>query len=394
MIEPLLRLVLAPDIGPTLAHKLLQRLGSPEAIFAAPRSELLAMGGMGEKRVAALLASTPREAEAEAKRAEKLGVDLISFDSDRYPSALKDLPYPPLVLYVKGTLIEQDRLALSVVGPRKPSDYARIMVTTLVPPISARGITIVSGLAYGIDAEAHRAALDCGGRTVAVLGQGLDTPIYPSANRRLARRILDLERGAILSVFPFSTEPEAGNFPHRNQIIAALSLGTLVIEAGEKSGALITATHANELGRTVMCCPGDANRASARGSNRLIADGAALIQKSDDILETMANDLRTARLTLAETEDATAPEPRTSPEEPGAPQPSDPAPTATATPLSDPVALRIRELLSGDHRPIDFIIEGCAQSGFAHGEVVQRLLTMELTGSLRQLPGGIFALVE
>ena len=118
MIEPLLRLVLAPDIGPTLAHKLLQRLGSPEAIFAAPRRELLAMGGMGEKRVAALLASTPREAEAEAKRAEKLGVDLISFDSDRYPSALKDLPYPPLVLYVKGTLIEQDRLALSVVGPR------------------------------------------------------------------------------------------------------------------------------------------------------------------------------------------------------------------------------------------------------------------------------------
>jgi DNA processing protein len=164
----------------------------------------------------------------------------------------------------------------------------------LVPPLCARGLTIVSGLAQGIDAEAHAAALGAGGRTLAVLGQGLDTPLYPSSNRSLANRIVQEDLGAILSIFPLATTPQPQLYPQRNEVLAALALGVLVVEADRRSGTLITARHAADFGKTVMACPGDADRATAEGSNRLLTEGAALIQSSDDILEALAPDIRSA----------------------------------------------------------------------------------------------------
>lgn len=384
MVEGWIRLSLAPDIGPKIAHQLLAQFGSPEAIFAAERSRLLAVGVMGEKRVESLLNRAARdEALKEIQRAAKHGIDLIAIDDERYPENLRALSHPPLVLYVQGELRPEDRIALAVVGPRHPSQYARIMANTLIPPLCARGITIVSGLAAGVDAESHLAAIDSGGRTIAVLGHGLDVSIYPSTNRALATRILRENLGAIVSVFPLGTKPEAGNFPHRNEIIAGISLGALIIEAGEKSGALITAAHSAELGRAVMACPGDATRANSRGSNRLIGEGAGLVQCSDDVLHCVGGELRRARMEMGMDEESETSETGGSPAA-GPAQPKS-RPTGELEGL-------IWDMLEAEHRPIDWILNECAASGFNQSEVVHKLLLMEMGGLVQQLPGRVFML--
>ncbi len=232
--------------------------------------------------------------------------------------------------------------------------------------LAAHGLTIVSGLAYGIDAEAHRAALDAGGRTLAVLGQGLGTPLYPHTNARLGERIVKEERGALLSVFPLATGSNPGHFPLRNEIMAGLSLGTLVVEAALNSGTLITARHASAVDRVVMACPGDANRRSAQGSNRLIAEGAMLVQTAEDVLAALASELRREMAELPQADQVSA-----------TPGESDGEPIQALgrrTDSLDPVSKEILELLDAEPLHLDALIERCADKGFTHGDVLQRLL--------------------
>lgn len=414
VVEPWLRLALAPEIGPAIAHRLLGRFGDPESVFNASSAELAEVRGLGAARIAGLRASSTEKLVArELELAGKRSVRIISLGDPEYPRSIRELACPPLVLYVSGRLVPEDEIAVTVVGPRKPSTYARTMTSALLGPLAAVGLTVVSGLASGIDAEAHRAALDCGGRTLAVVGQGLGTPVYPSTNRALARRIVEEDLGAIISPFPMEAKPEAHNFPHRNELLAALALGTLVVEAGERSGALITARHAGDFGRTVMACPGDATRPSARGSNRLLAEGASLIQRSDDVLAALASELTRLRAefcqpALSENESdaieagakastvrgdghADSEAPGSTDVENGEVDPDDAADLRRS---ADPLDTLIRRLLRDEHRPIDFILDGCIDAGFTQSAVVQKLLTLEMNGLIRQYPGRIYALIS
>lgn len=176
-ILPWLQLALAPRVGPKLAHLLILKFGSPAQVFNSSKSELLATPGIGPAVAESLLSSQPEHAQSEIDLAEKTGVHFVTFASPDYPAGLRQLASPPVVLWVRGNLLAQDQLGLAVVGPRSPSDYARAMARSLVPPLCARGVTIVSGLAFGVDAEAHQAAVEVGGRTIAVPGQGLGTPL-------------------------------------------------------------------------------------------------------------------------------------------------------------------------------------------------------------------------
>ncbi len=414
VVEPWLRLALAPEIGPAIAHRLLGQFGDPESVFEASSAELGQVRGLGAARIAGLRSTSIEKLVArELELAEKRSVRIICLGEHEYPRSMRELACPPLVLYVSGRLAPEDEIAVTVVGPRKPSTYARTMTSTLLGPLAAVGLTVVSGLASGIDAEAHRAALDCGGRTVAVVGQGLGTPVYPSTNRALARRIVEDDLGAIISPFPMAARPEAHNFPHRNELLAALGLGTLIVEAAERSGALITARHAGDFGRMVMACPGDATRPSARGSNRLLAEGAVLIQRSDDVLAALSQELTRLKAEFGQAEPG--------PDEPAGTEigvddhsGGREAPAGSEVPdlavseggesadndladlrsSADPLGTLIRRLLRDEHRPIDFVLDGCIDAGFTQSAVVQKLLTLEMNGLIRQYPGRIYALIK
>jgi len=386
-----LRLALAT--GPVLGRRLLDAFGSPAAVFSASAAELQRVEGLGPTRLARLRdADVEAAARRECERARAVDVKLVPLDDPGYPPHLRRLESPPLVVWRRGGLIPADRMAIAVVGPRQPSVYARQMVDRIVRPLAAQGITIVSGMAYGIDAEAHRAALEVGGRTLAVLGQGLATPIYPRAHAPLAAEILDRRRGALLSVLPCDTEPSPGHFPLRNEIIAGVSLGVLVIEAGAASGTLITARHAAAANRPVMACPADATRRAAEGSNRLIRDGAVLVRSADDVLETLANDLRHEMEELGVRAGQAAPAPE--PEAGGAEGPP-PAEAAAAGPLprpKDPLARLILAQLNEEPLPTDALLERCARQGHGTPAVLERLLQLEIDGWLRQLPGRLYTL--
>jgi DNA processing protein len=396
-VESWLRLALAPDVGPVLGHRLLAAFDSdPDALFAAPRERLLGVVGMREARTAGLLnALSLRLARQEADRAAAEGVTIVSFADESYPALLRLLPCPPLVLWVRGRLDPHDRLAMAMVGPRSPSQYARLMTAAIARPLAAHGLTLVSGLAYGVDGEVHRAALEAGGRTLAVVGQGLGTPLSPQANAELARRIVDEDRGAILSIFPMDAEPRAGFYPARNEIIAGLALGVLVVEASPSSGALITARHALAADRHVMACPGDATRRAAQGSNRLIADGAPLVQNAEDVLALLDSDLRREMETLGEKVGSEFRVPSSK----FAPGDADEKLGTWNSELgtlrsSDPLTRRVAELLAEEPLTADALIERCGDAGHAMSAVLQRLLQLELDGHLRQMPGRLYALAR
>lgn len=395
-LEPWLRLALAPRVGPKLAHLLIQKFGSPAQVFNSSRSELLATPGIGPAVAESLLSSRPDQAISELDLAEKTGVHFVTFADPAYSAGLRQLASPPIVLWVRGNLLPQDQLGLAVVGPRSPSDYARAMTRSLIPPLCARGVTVVSGMAFGVDAEAHQAAIAVGGRTLAVPGQGLATPLHPSSNRDLANRIVREDQGALISIFPLQTPPIAGNFPQRNEIMAALTLGTLVVEAGDRSGALITAGHCAELGRTVFACPGDATRPGAQGSNRLLAEGATLVQNSQDLLDGLAPELRRVMQELqgegeansigqAESDGSDGSGDTTSRPDASLPQ---------ALPFSplDPLGEVIRNAILSEGRPIDYILETCANEQFDQSEVIQKLLELEISGVIERLPGRVYAI--
>ncbi len=271
-------------IGPARLDRLIERCGSIEAAWHASAAEL-ATAGLEPKLIAALAATRHSlDLDRELEHARRAGITLISREHPAYPAALRHIPSPPPLLYVRGTLADVDSWSVAVVGTRQPTTYGREAARRLAAGLAEAGITVVSGLALGIDAIAHTAALDAGGRTLAVLPCGANL-VYPERHGALASRIAT--SGALISEFPPDTRPTPQLFPVRNRLISGLVRGVLVVEAGARSGALITVDYALEQGRDVFAVPGPIFSPRSEGTNRLIRDGAGLVTCAADILEAL-----------------------------------------------------------------------------------------------------------
>jgi len=269
-------------IGPVRLRALLDYFGDIERAWCAPSRELR-QAGLDRRSLENLLAARGQlDLGRELEKIAAAGAQVLTWENPSYPHLLREIPAPPPVLYVKGTLTEEDAWAIAVVGTRRASAYGREVTRNLTRTLARSGITIVSGLARGIDAVGHKTALGAGGRTIAVLGCGIDR-IYPPEHRKLAQEIV--AHGALVSDYPLGTEPEGRNFPPRNRIISGLSLGVLITEAGKGSGALITADFAAEQGRDVFAVPGSITMRGSAGTNALIQDGAKVVLTPADILE-------------------------------------------------------------------------------------------------------------
>lgn len=273
-----------PGIGPARLDRLLAYFGDLAAAWHAPADALRAAGL--DQRTIAAFARTRRELDAEAvfQRLSDNGIRVITRDNAQYPPLLRQTTNPPYLLYVRGTLVDADRWAVAVVGTRQASTYGKDVTRTIVADLAAAGVTIVSGLALGIDTVAHATALASGGHTLAVLGSGVDQ-LYPLQNRQLGLSITN--QGAIIGEYPPGTMPTPTNFPPRNRLISGLSLGVLVVEAASRSGALITADFALEQGRDVFAVPGNVFSLRSGGTHDLIRNGALLVRNADDVLEAL-----------------------------------------------------------------------------------------------------------
>ena len=269
-------------IGPMKFRALLNHFGDLEEAWHADARELKEAGL--DRRALKNLMTTRSTISLDGKmeKIERQGAKVLTWNDPAYPTRLLNIYDPPPVLYVKGEILDEDQWAVAVVGTRGATVYGKEVTRQIAGGLARNGLTIVSGLARGIDSEAHRAALDAGGRTIAVLGSGVDV-IYPAESRKLAQAVI--ERGALVSEYALGTRPEAGNFPPRNRIISGLSLGAVIVEAGERSGALITADFALEQGREVFAVPGNIFRKKSMGANKLIQQGAKPVLSVEDILE-------------------------------------------------------------------------------------------------------------
>ena len=267
-------------LTPSNKKKLLSRFHSPQRILAASFKELSEVSQIIAKKI--VEQRDGLKIEEELSLAKERDVKIITIEDELYPVNLRSIFDPPIVIYLKGELRPEDAIAISIVGSRRATYYGSSTASDFSSSLASVGVTIVSGLARGIDTQAHQGALKSGGRTIAVLGSGLDV-IYPPENRRLFEEIV--EKGAVISEFPFGTEPKGYNFPQRNRIISGLSLGVVVVEAASKSGALTTANLALEQGREVFAVPGRINSECSKGTNHLIKEGAKLTESVDDILE-------------------------------------------------------------------------------------------------------------
>lgn len=282
-LRDLIRLTMVPGVGPQTARALLSKFGSAGRVLAASIADLRAVTNVGPK-LAERIARAEREhdAGAELDLCRRMGVAIVPRGNSGYPPSLENIPDPPSLLYVKGRLEPRDQLAVAVVGSRHGTPYGTRVAERLGGALARVGITVVSGLARGIDAAAHRGALKAGGRTLAVLANGLAT-VYPPEHEDLARAVV--EGGALLSEMPMRQSPLAGLFTQRNRVISGLSLGVVVVEATPRSGSLSTAHHAMEQNREVFAVPGPVDSLSSRGCHRLLRDGAKLVETVDDILE-------------------------------------------------------------------------------------------------------------
>lgn len=278
-----LRLALVPGVGPLLGKALLDHFGSPKGVLEATNRQLLAVDGVGSK-LAALVAAARDSGDAEQEFAlcQAQGVAVVPRGEPDYPAPLDRIPDPPGVLYIKGSLTPRDELAIAVVGSRRSTPYGLRVAERLGGSLARTGFTVVSGLARGIDAAAHRGALAAGGRTIAVLANGLDS-VYPPEHADLAQQLVG--SGALVSESPMRRKPLAAFFTQRNRIISGLALGVLVVEATPRSGSLSTARHAVEQNREVFAVPGPIDSLSSRGCHRLLKDGARLVETVEDVLE-------------------------------------------------------------------------------------------------------------
>ena len=357
-----LRLYLAAGCGSRTFRLLIEHFGDAAAVLAAPAGQLQYVPGIGPTRSRMLRQSIDGiDVDGELELADRLGVSIVSFDDDLYPPALKYLPDAPPMLYVKGRLVPEDAIALAIVGSRKCSHYGREQAERFAGGLARAGFTIVSGMARGIDASAHRGAMAAGGRTLAVLGSGL-ARIYPPEHGELAEEIA--EHGAVLSEFPLRTEPKPGHFPMRNRLISGLSLGVVVVEAAPRSGALITARLAVEQGKDCFAIPGRVDSFGSQGCNKLIRDGhAKLITCAADVLAEYSN--------IAEVMD---PFPHATPQQ------ADKKSPVAAVVLSDHEQEVIKLLRIEPHTPD----EVCDHTGLP-ARVVQSTVTMlELKGFIRR----------
>src|SRR5689334_2000997 len=273
-----------PTMGPVRLRKLLQVFGEPERVLAAKRDELRRIDGIGNE-VAEQISNWESVVDlgAELKRVSDFGASVITQTSPMYPTSLREIHSPPIVLYVWGELEERDRHAIGIIGSRRTTHYGTESAKKLAYQLAYAGLTVISGLARGIDTAAHQGALAAKGRTIAVIGSGL-VKLYPPENAALAEKIRS-GHGAVVSEFSMEIEPDRQTFPMRNRIISGWSQGLLVVEAGANSGALISVAQALEQGRNVYAVPGHINAPTAIGSNRLIQQGAKLIMDASDILD-------------------------------------------------------------------------------------------------------------
>ncbi len=283
MIRDWVALNLTPGIGPRAAAKLLERFGAAEAVYGATRAELEKLRLLPEAVDSIIARDRFENAEAEIENVRKCGADLLILDDGVYPAMLREIYDPPITLYVKGAWEEcLEQPCVAIVGSRRCSTYGQNAALMLARDLAQRGVTVISGFARGIDAAAHRGALEGGGRTVAVLGTGIDE-VYPRDHRKLADEVLE-RGGSVVTQFPLGTPPVSENFPYRNRIISGLSLGVVVVEAAENSGSLITARLAIEQNREVFAVPGNITSRNSFGTNYLIKGaGAKLVQQWQDI---------------------------------------------------------------------------------------------------------------
>jgi len=370
--EQWLALALTTGLGPTRARHLVERFGGVEAILHASLTELEASGLAA---VSAQSLGTGRSLELahdEVTRAAAEGVRIVSPDETAYPPHLKQIYDPPLVLYVRGNVEAISQPGIAVVGTRHPTPYGTGMAERLACDLAVRGLVIFSGLARGVDSAAHRGATTGKGKTVAVLGTGIDT-IYPKENTRLSEQILAMG-GALVSEFPITTFAAPQNFPIRNRIISGLSIGVLVVEAAEYSGTRITARCALEQGRDVYAVPGNVTNKNSWGPHTLIKQGAKLVATWDDIWEELPTDVRLAL----------------------EPKPGDESATPQTASLFgeqeqlSPHEKKIFALLKPDEAThIDEIVERL-EAQLSSSEVFAALFELELAGKVKQLPGKNF----
>jgi len=361
--EAYLALNMLPNIGPVRVRTLLEVFGEPQSILEATTSQLTRINGVGPEVANSITRWRElADLDGELKRIEKDGAHVITQLDAEYPSLLKQIASPPLVLYVKGRLDPRDSRSIGIVGSRRTTLYGRETAQKLAIQLAHCGMTIVSGGARGIDTAAHEGALKIQGRTIAVLGCGLDV-IYPSENKELFEQIA--ATGAVISEFPFGTEPDKQTFPMRNRIVSGMTLGILVVEAGPTSGALITVNFAMEQGRQVFAVPGRIDSALSKGPHRLIQEGAKLVEDAEDILE--------------EFEYLFSKKERTSTTE---------AAGTIAAPNLTGTESKLYELVTNDEVTIDELIRA---SGLTTAVVSATLLALEMKKLVRQLPGKRFA---
>jgi DNA processing protein len=357
-------LALVPEVGPNVRryHDLLQ-LGSPAEIFCTPPRELA--GAVGEVAASAISRfDWERAARQQAALAARCEASLVPLDDPAYPSLLRSIDLPPPFLLVRGALARADGLAVALVGSRRGTPYGLRVAERLGADLGARGVTVVSGLAHGVDTAAHRGALDVAGRTIAVLGSGVDV-VYPPENRRLAGDVI--QAGALVSQFPMGTPPLSHHFPARNRLIAGMTLGTVVVEAAERSGALITARLAGELGREVYAVPGNISSPGSQGANALIQDGAKLVQTWEDIVAEWPSQWREAL------------------RQPSPASPS--AATGESGTAVEPDERAILAALGDEPLAVDALVE---ESRLPSSRVSAGLMALELRGLVRRVLGQRF----
>ena len=362
-LRPWLVLRAIPGVGDAILLKLVQAFGAPDAVLSASQSALEELGCRPPLVEAIRRGPAPdaiRELDKELDQLQRRKVTVLTYLDTHYPEPLRTIPDPPPLLYVQGSLLETDRHAVAIVGTRKVSAAGRILAEELARDLAEMGFTIVSGLARGVDVAAHRGALVGKGRTLAVMGCGLDRT-YPADHRQLRETIE--QHGAVLSELPLGAAPHGYHFPRRNRIISGLSMGVVVTEAAIESGSLITARLAGEQGREVFAVPGFVKAEQSRGPNSLIKDGARLVESAKDILEELLPQLDPAfRARLAEGAGTVA-------------QPK--------VPFSLDETL-VYDALSVLPQPVDEVIR---RSGLPAAQVAAILLSLELKNCIRQLPG-------
>lgn len=348
--------LLSLEFSANKLRALLEQFGDPEGVLSASREALRAVAGIREADVIAIerAAGEPIAIPAPLEQGE---ARLIVAGTPDYPRPLEHLPDPPPALFVWGTLHERDRFAISIVGTRKPSAYGRMVAERFTRDLCEAGLTIVSGGALGVDTVAHRTALEAGGRTIAILGSGLGY-LYPSENRTLFQQIAE-SGGAVVSEYFWEAAPDAWRFPVRNRLIAAWGMGTLVVEAPEASGALITARLASEYGREVFAVPGSIDNPKSKGCHALIKDGAMLVDSAEDILTALK----------------VQPEPRE---------------RTPSLPLLTDTQEKLLSALDLEPRHVDAIAR---QVGLPVHVAQAELTMLELQGLARRMPGGAFVRV-